>query len=430
MPTHSSKVPVRLIKSRRAAVLPFVVVVACSRAPQAEVRASEPPRAQAATAPPATAAVKPAAEGQDFAHEVRLLYRLAACAGSEPIPTGLEAVVEAHCKALLPLMELHLKKYVEPAQPFLAALEPKGLPSQVVYPFGGGDLLTALTTYKDLTEVTTLSLELSGDPRRIDNIDAKRLEDSLLKLRKGVSGLLALSDSTSENLMQLQRGEIPGQLAFFLIGLAVHKQEPVGLRYFRIEPDASLHYMTEAEIAAAEGQTATKLNAVWKAPDFSVAFSNSELSFRPVGAPDNAPVRVHRHIAFNLSDGPLTKDPRVIKHLEGKGKVVAMTKAASFILWSSGFNKIRNYLLSNMEFMVSDATGIPPRYAKKAGFIQETYGLFTGPFLETSVKDAEDFCELWNSQPRRGLPFRYGYPDVDRHFHLLITKRAPEKTGP
>src|SRR5262249_53081964 len=156
------------------------------------------------------------------------------------------------------------KKYVQPAQPFLAALEPKGLPTQAIYPFGGGDLLTALTTYKDLTEVTTLSLELSGDPRRIDNIDAKRLEDSLLKLRKGVSGLLALSDSTSENLMQLQRGEIPGQLAFFLIGLAVHKQEPVGLRYFRIEPDGTLHYMTEADIAAAEGQTATKLNSVWK----------------------------------------------------------------------------------------------------------------------------------------------------------------------
>jgi hypothetical protein len=187
--------------------------------------------------------------------------------------------------------------------------------------------------------------------------------------------------------------------------------------------------MTEGDIAAAEGQTAKQLNRVWKAPDFSVASSNSELLFRPAGAGDSAPTRVHRHIAFNLSDGPLTTDPRVIKHLEAKGKVVAMTKAASFILWSSGFNKIRNYLLGNMEYMVSDATGVPPRYAKKAGFVQETYGLFTGPFLEAGVKDAEDFCDLWNSQPRRNLPFRYGYPDVDRHFHLLITKRAPEKAG-
>ena len=403
-------------------------LAACARGEQASSVASAP-ASTAAPAPtipkaaPSSPAPVPAAGGQDFTKEARLLFRVAACSGSDPVPAGLEATVEAHCKALLPLMDLYKKKYVEGAQTFLVNLQPKGLPTSIVYPFGGGDLLSALTTYPSLSEVTTLSLEHAGDPRRIDNIDARKLEDSLMRLRKGISGLLALSDSTSENLMQLQRGEIPGQLAFFLIGLAIHGQEPTGLRYFRVEADGSLHHMAETDIQAVEGQTAKNLNTVWKSPDFSVAFSNAELTFKPKGAPEGTE-RVHRHIAANLMDGPLAKDPRVLKHLEAKGKVTAMTKAASYILWSTGFAKIRNYLLANMVFMVSDSTGIPPRYATKAGFVQETYGTFSGPFLEANMQDAESFCELWNSQPRRELPFRYGYVDVIRQNHLLVTKRA------
>lgn len=364
-------------------------------------------------------------DGQDFTREVRLLYRMVACAGSEEIPAELSAAVEAHCKSLRPLIAAYREKYVGGAQPFLESLQPRGLAATVVYPFGGGDLLSALTTYKDLREVTTLSLEHTGDPRRIAGIDAKHLEESLLRVRKGVSGLLWLSDSTSETLIQLQRGDIPGQLAFFLIALAVHDQEPIGLRYFRIESDGSLDYLTQKDIAQLEGETARQLNTVWRSPDFSIAFSNSELLFRPRSKP-GAP-RVHRHIAANLMDGPLAKDPRVLKHLERKGPVSAMTKAASYTLWNKRFSRIRRYLLAHMEFMISDSTGIPPQYAAPAGFVQDSYGSFEGPFLESNAKDSEDFCALWASQPKRELKFRYGYVDVRLQNHLLVTRRAAKR---
>ena len=365
------------------------------------------------------------AGGQAFDKEVRLLFRFAACAGDEPVPSNLAATVETHCKALKPYVDTYRKKYLERAQAFLVALQPKGLPTAIVYFFGGGDLLSALTTYPNLTEITTVSLEHAGDPRRIAGIEAQGLEDNLLRLRRGISGLLAQSDSTSENLMQLQRGKIPGQLAFFLIGLAIHNQEPVSLRYFRIEADGSLHYLEEAEIATIEGRTAKRLNSKWESPDFSVAFSNMELTFKPARAVGGT-VRVHRHIAANLMDGPLGSDPRVLEHLETKGRITAMTKAASYTLWNEHFSKIRNYLLRNMEFMISDSTGIPPRYAKRAGFVQETYGTYKGPYLEASTKDSDDFQSLWQSQPQRALPFRYGYLDAARNVHLLVTRR-PDK---
>lgn len=399
---------------------------ATTQSPSVEATPATPSSATSARGPQGSPAAAPApAEGADFAKEARLLFRIAACAGSEPVPERLEAIVAAHCTALRPLMDLYRKRYVEPARVFLKGVQPPGLPRTIVYPFGGGDLLSALTTYPDLAEITTLSLEHAGDPRRIDHVEPGPLEENLARLRKGVSGLLSLSDSTSENLMQLQRGEIPGQVAFFLIGLAIHGQEPVGLRYFRIEPDGALRYLSEADIQGFDGRLAKNLNTAWKTPDFSVAFSNVELTFRPAGQGAGAPLRIHRHVAANLMDAPLAKDPRVIVHLEKKGRVTAMTKAASYVLWSASFSRIRNYLLGHMDFMISDSTGIPPRFAKKAGFVQETYGTFRGPFLEANVRDSEDFCTLWNDQPRRELPFRYGYVDVERQNHLLVTRRAP-----
>lgn len=119
-------------------------------------------------------------------------------------------------------------------------------------------------------------------------------------------------------------------------------------------------------------------------------------------------------------------------YLSGKKPVVAMTKAASYLLWRDNFSTIRNWLLANMEFMVSDSTGIPPKFAKQAGFTQEAFGTFEESFLGASPKANEDFRALWKKA--KPLPFRYGYLDKKLHKHMLITRRdgvpAPAKPAP
>ncbi len=416
-------------------ILPVVFALLIPVPTQAQ-GAVPPPQATpiaAAAAPTTPSPSNPPApaqrdRSQGFDKELRLLFRMVACAGAEPVPKEYEAVVAAHCALFQKTMTNYRTKYVAVAQPFLAGLQPKGLPTTVVYPFGGGDLLSALTTYPNLTEVTTLSLEYAGDPRRIVGITPERLEFSLAQVRRRVSGLLIWTESTSENMMQLQQGDIPGQLAFFLTGLAVHGQEPVSLRFFNLTPEGTPVGLSKEDIAALESSTATKLNQVWKSPDFSVAFSNSEITFRKAGDP-TAPLRVHRHIAADLSNSGLRKVPGILKHLEAKGRITAITKAASYLMWNSGFSMIRNYLLANMDFMLSDSTGIPPHYAQKAGFEVLAYGQFDAPFLAAPEAEAQDMLALFAAQPKRELNFRYGYPDNHSHHHLLVTRR-PEAPKP
>jgi hypothetical protein len=383
--------------------------------------AAEPTPAASAPAP------APAPAGKDFIAQAKLLYRVVACAGTDALPAHLDAkIVEEHCKAMAPKLEKYRTQWIGEAKEFIGTLRPEGLPTTVVYPFGGGDLISALTTFPDATDITTLSLEFAGDPRRLDAIKKERLKESLRLFRSTIWGLLMADNSTTENLQKGQGSEIPGEVGFFLVALAEHGYEPVSLRFFTLQKDGSLHYLTEEEIAALEKTRAKTLRGVWESPDLSVAFSNSELTFKPVGAPADAPVRVHRHFAANLGDNGFAKAPELMKYLEGKGRVVAMTKAASYMIWRDDFASIRNYLLKHMEFMISDSTGIPPKYLEKAGFELTTYGEFTQSFLGASEEHNKAFRAIWKAQPKRKLSFRYGYIDGGTgSFHLFTAAKKP-----
>lgn len=228
---------------------------------------------------------------------------------------------------------------------------------------------------------------------------------------------------------------------FALAALAVNGFEPLSLRYFDIEPDGSLRYLTSADLdervratlaaddareAAAHKPGSRKVGKgtvyrVWKLQES--VFANIEISYRTAGDATAAP-RIYRHIVANLDDEHLGVDRRVLTHLERKGKVAVMTKAASFLLWYDDFSLVRQYLIDHLAWMISDASGIPPHAAAAAGLEQITYGTFVDAYF---IKDPNDvrseMIKLWKQNPARDLPFRFGYPDAKEHNHLMVTRR-------
>ena len=384
--------------------------------------------AAALCAAPALAAAEPGADaGADFLADAKLFYRVVACGGTDPLPAGIDGpTVDAHCAEMAKRYQHYSEKYAAAARAFFAPLRPAALPTAVVYPFGGGDLGSALITFPDAREITTISLEHAGDPTRLAKLDKKQLRAALAAYRDAIEGLLSLHDSTSENMRKLERGGIPGQLSFHLTGMTALGFEPVALKFVTLNPDGTVHHLTGVEVDALATRKAKKKKGGWVDTDFSEAFSHMELTFRKAGDP-KAPLIVHRHFAANLANKAF-KDSPLHKHLLAKGKFSAITKAASYLMWMDAFSEIRDLLLANMAWMASDSTGVPPRFAKKAGFRQVTYGTFTGPFLEEADKaTGEAMTKLWSSQPHRKLPFRYGYPDANANLHLMITQPAEPK---
>lgn len=381
----------------------------------------------------ASASAQPTGQGVDFIDDARLLYRVAACGnadqplpdvlgkGDEKVAAKLGKSVERHCKRILEYMTKFRAQYFEKARPWFDAVVPANAPKTVVYPFGGGDLISALVAFPNATEITTISLEQSGDPRRLRTLTPAQLETSLGALRAEIGGLISVGSNTSENLSAQQKNDLPGQVSSFLLGLVAGGFEPVAMRYFRLDDNGELDYLDQAEIDALDSAKKASLKHDWESPTFSPAFANVEIQYRKIG---ETAVRTHRHIGWNLGDDYMTKHPQLVRHLAKKGQVTLLTKGASYLLWRGDFSLIRKYMLEHLAWMLSDSTGIPPAYARAAGMVQETYGNYNGAFLDgaQTSKHDESFIEMWKKQKRRRLAFRFGYVDKDKQAHLVVTR--------
>lgn len=372
-------------------------------------------------------------EGTDFTSDAKLLYRVAACGNSDqPLPVELtngdakreeklKKIVDRHCKSINEQLAKFRAQYFDKGRAWFDENVPKDVPSTVVYPFGGGDLISALVAFPTATEITTISLEQSGDPRRLRTLTPNQLEASLGALRVEIGGLISVGSNTSENLSNQQKNDLPGQVSSFLLGLVAGGYEVTGMKYFRLDENGKIHYLDDKEIAALDGEKKRSLKHDWEAPSFSPAFANVEIRYRKAGDTTD---RIHRHIGWNLGDDYMAKHPELKRHLEAKGSVTVLVKGASYLLWRSDFSLIRGYLLDHLAWMLSDSTGIPPQIASKAGMVQETYGNYTGAFLEGAQDNTSDqaFIDLWAKQKRRKLPFRFGYVDKNKQAHLVVTK--------
>jgi hypothetical protein len=357
------------------------------------------------------AAVEEPLEGAQFTKQIQGAFRVAACGGDDSLlPAHIDKkLVDTHCNMLTSAFAEYKREWLDVAGPFIAKLRPAGLPNTVVYPFGGGDLVSALATYPDATELTTLSLEIAGDIRPIDKADNKRLGNELTQLRDHLGKLFLKAHSRTINLDIETRGAIPGEVAYSMAALTIHGYEPVTVRYFTFKPDGTLKYLTEDDIAKN------------KADGRAGPFANAEIRFRKKG---DSKVRILRHVAYDLSDQSLKKAPALLKHLESKGKVSTMTKAASHLLWDdANFSVIRDYLMRNTDWMISDTTGVPPRIAKKNGFVQDVYGAYEWPepFGTVNNTDATAFHEMFKTATP--ITFRYGYPDNKSHGHIVVTHK-------
>jgi hypothetical protein len=320
--------------------------------------------------------------------------------------------VDAHCAAQRAVYQRYRMRWLALATPFFFGIRPKVLPHRVVYPFGGGDLVTALTVFPDADEFTTISMEAPGDVRLVDSVTNSALHPALSLIGRNVRKLLGFSYSNTVNLGSGERAALPGEIALHFAGLVVHGYEPIGLRYFTFELDGSLHYLTADEITTREASPAS-----------ASPFANVEIRFARPGTPGT--VKTLRHVEQDLSNHGLGLTPGLKRYLEARGEVAAMTKAASHLLWSDDFSVIRTYLQEHIVWMASDSTGLPPRFAEASGLRQTPYGIFEGPapFGPIEALDGRAFRHLFESNPKRPLGFRFGYGDKHKRAHLIVTER-------
>ncbi len=223
------------------------------------------------------------------------------------------------------------------------------------------------------------------------------------------------SFSKTMNMIGAMRaGQLPTQLVFSLSALHMHGYDLVGVRYFKLDNGGEIVYLTTKDVEVAE-----------KIRDIGArnrAFGNVEIKFKKPGGKRD---QIYRHIAANLDNTHLKQWAAPLKHLQKKGKVAGMTKAASYLLSYGDFSAFRDYLIANVDWMVSDTTGIPPSYGMPAGFEYETWGDWKSSNMAAGNGAVRSTWQaLYQQNPGKPLSFKFGYPNGAGEGHLVITKRT------
>ncbi len=367
----------------------------------------------AATAPARADRVSVADRPAQLLDEAKELMVVGVCADGTPT-TVKPATIAAHCRAMHKMQAAYKASWQAHATAFFHDHVPNTVPKTVVYPFAGGDLGSALAVFPDADEITTIALEPAGDPRALAKLKPREVKRQLQLSAKGMELLYRRNYSHTKDMMDFMRGaKLPTQLIFSLSALWLYGYEPTSMKYFELTDDGGIRYLTAQDLDKADKiRNQNKRNQT---------LANVEIKFRKLGSKHE---QVYRHIVANLEDAHLKKHPAILAHLHKKGHVAAMTKAASFLLSFTNFKTMRQYIIDDVDWMVSDATGLSPKYGKPAGFKYETYGTFERSEMDPGAPFSPVWAKMFKAQPHRKLNFRFGYPDIKFRNHLIIMWRS------
>lgn len=360
-----------------------------------------------------------------FAHEIKLLEQVAACQpGPLLSPPSREALVRKHCRTLAQGLKKFQEKWLTKAIPFFKAQVPPNVSKTIVYPFGGADLVTLLTIFPKAETFTSISLESSGDPRGFQHLSDQGLATELEFLHAKQIQQLSFAHSKTTNLSRLSRAAMTAEQVFSLIALGIHGYEVVDLRFFHLEDDGSMRYLTQQELDSALENLRPGSRAYRKRS--RELFANMELTFQYISMGPAGPLKRYRHIKANLVNSAVRKNKALQAYIRAQGRIASLFKAASFLIPQKSFSEIRDLILAQADWMVSDSTGVLPDQARKHGFTIEAFGRYKGAYLDIGEWTNSTFVPFWASRKYQALKFRFGYPDNSRNHHMLIYRKRQD----
>jgi hypothetical protein len=362
------------------------------------------------------------AKGLSFAQEIKRLEQVAACQpGLVTVSDSREQVIRNHCRTLTHALKDFRSRWLSKAAPFFKAHVPSNISKTIVYPFGGADLVTLLTIFPAAEVFTSISLESSGDPRGLEDLSDEELGKELEFLRAKQIQQLSFSHSKTTNLGRLSRATMTAEQVFSLVALGVHGYEVVDLQFFHLEEDGTMRYLTQNDLDAALKGLRPGTRDYEKRS--RKVFANMEISFQYKSMGPAGPTKIYRHIKANLSNSEVEKNRGLQAYIQSQGRIATLFKAASFLIPQRAFSLIRDLILAQADWMVSDSTGVLPKQAHQHGFTIEAFGRYGGAYLKMGDWTNPTLVPFWASRKHKALNFRFGYPDNSRNHHMLIYRK-------
>jgi hypothetical protein len=261
------------------------------------------------------------------------------------------------------------------------------------YMFSGPDFLYANAFFPNASTYILCGIEPVGPVPDIDKIPRAVLPSALANLRKSLDSVLSWSFFITKNMkVDLKQTQLNGTLPVLYVFLA-----RAGCTIDSVTPVA----LDRAGSFVAEGKGATS--------GVKIVF------FSPSGREQTL-----YYFTTDLADWALKVNRGFLTFCEQQGQGVALLKAASYLMHSSNFSQVRDFLLTHDKLILQDDSGIPFRFFPKDKWNFRHVGRYIGPIHRFLEHGQLDLAKENAASAPPPLEFSFGYQWQPSRSSLLI----------
>lgn len=276
-------------------------------------------------------------------------------------------------RVLFPMSEWSATE-VSPAQP----------PGSVVrYLFSGPDIIHAFHMFPNAGTFILCGLEPVGQAPEIGSLNEGNAGRALSEVRNALGEIIELSFFRTKDMKEdLQFATFQGTTPLMMVFLAKSGQYIKELEFFKLQKDGTL---------ATQGLDHKGANGV------RMVFSPRRL---------DQPKTLY-YFSSDLSNGGF-ESTGFSTWISAQPKGGAYLKAASFLMHSDWFSKVRDHLLAHSHQIIQDDSGIPYRKFDEEVWNATFYGVYSGPIDLFADSFQSDLVAAYRKSSQK-LPFGTGY---------------------
>ena len=160
-------------------------------------------------------------------------------------------------------------------------------------------------------------------------------------------------------------------------------------------------------------------------------FMNPDTNYKPnvcyfeITLPSGKASKLY-YFSKDLSDTGMQIDKKWLNWVlseSSEKQLVSMTKSASYLMHTTYFSAVRNFILKNSKLHIQDDSGIAYNYMIASGRKLSLYGKYTQVISLFKNKLQTDMLERYKSDSTKVLPFGIGYNMVHKESNLQVLFR-------
>ncbi|HEX4085214.1 MAG TPA: hypothetical protein VHY22_09910 [Chthoniobacteraceae bacterium] len=265
----------------------------------------------------------------------------------------------------------------------------------VLYFFSGPDFLYAHAYFPNASTYILCGIEPIGPLPQVENLPPETIDPSLANIRTSLDSLLDFSFFITRKMkVDLQDSRLSGTLPLLYIFLA---------RAGCVIRDVTFTGLDS------KGQVTTGRSL---APGVKIVFSG------PGGTDQTL-----YYFCTDLSDDT-AEHSGFQPWCASFGPAHGFLKAASYLMFTAGFDGTRNFLLKDCDAILQDDSGIPMRFFPLEDWTTHLFGHYSGPIATFKQFPQPELDQLMAVQKPAPLPFSVGYRWHPGESSLILAVKA------